>query len=118
MKILNVAIALCAMTGIAGADAHAEKKKAPDVKAPAKAPAKDAKAKMEAPKPPAELDAMSKTAVGTWKCTGEAPGPEGPTKVTATNKVKVDLDKFWIVENLEVKGAMPFKMQAFSTFDA
>ena len=120
MKILNVAIALCAMTGLAGADAHAEKKKAPDAKAPT--PAKDAKApaKAEMPKPPAELDAMAKTAVGTWKCTGESPNPDGSKgKVTATNKVKVDLDKFWLVENLEVKGAgMTFKMQAFSTYDA
>ena len=128
MKFLKVAIALCAMTGIAGADAHAEKKKAPDAKAPTPAPAKDAKApakdakapaKPEMPKPPAELDAMAKTTVGTWKCTGESMNPDGTkAKVTATNKAKVDLDKFWLVENLEVKGAMPFKMQAFSTFDA
>ena len=117
MKILNVAIALCAMTGVAGADAHAEKKKAPD----AKAPAKDAKApaKLEMPKPAAELDVMVKATVGTWKCTGEVANPDGTkAKATATNKVKVDLDKFWLVESLEVKGAMPFKMHAYSTFDA
>jgi hypothetical protein len=119
MKIFHVAIALCAMTGVAGADAHAEKKKAPD------APAKDAKKapeapkKVEAPKPAAEIEALSKELAGNWKCKGEGFGMDGSkSAITATSKAKLDLDKFWIAESLEVKGTMSMKMQMFTTYDA
>jgi hypothetical protein len=113
MKFTRIAVAMLAMVGVAQADKHAEKK------APAKAAKSDAKpAKMEAPKPAAEIDAMAKVVVGTWNCKGDAFDMTGAkSAVTATNKVKLDLDKFWIADALEVKGGMPYKMTAYTTFD-
>jgi hypothetical protein len=116
----KIAIATVAMAGVASAD---DKAKAPaDAKAKAPADAKvDPKTapKPEAPKAPAEVEAMAKVVVGTWKCKGDSFDMAGTkSAVTATNKAKLDLDKFWITENLEVKGGMPFKMETFTTFDA
>jgi hypothetical protein len=107
-RMLQIAIALMAMTGVASADAHAEKK----------APTADKKAPPPQPKPAAEIDAMAKLVVGTWRCKGESVNMDGSkAQVTATNKAKLDLDKFWITDTLEVKGAMPFKMTMYTTFD-
>jgi hypothetical protein len=125
MKMFTtIAVATVALVGVASADDKAPAKDA-------KAPAKDAKApvdakvdpktapKPEAPKAPAEVEAMAKAVAGTWKCKGDSfdmAGAKSP--VTATNKATLGLDKFWITENLEVKGGMPFKMESFTTFDA
>jgi hypothetical protein len=112
MKMFTkVAIALIATAGIAGAD----DKKAP---APAKDAAKPA-AKPEAPKPPAELDALAKVMVGTWKCKGDVMDMAGAkTAVTATNTVKLDLNKFWIAETLDVKGGIGYKQNGYTTYDS
>jgi hypothetical protein len=120
---LALATACLFSAGVASADSHAEKKKAPDVKAPAKVDAKAATpakaAKPEAPKPAPEIAAMAKQLNGTWKCKGDSFNPDGSkTAITATSKAKLDVDKFWIAENLEVRGPMPFKMTAYTTFDA
>lgn len=101
----NIALALVCLVGVAGADDKA---------------AKPTVARPEPPKPHADLAAMAKTVIGAWKCKGdsfEMPGG-AKTPVTATNKVTVELDKFWIVDNLEVKGGMPFKMIAYTTYDS
>lgn len=124
MKLLNISIALVAMSGVALGDSHMEKKK----DAPKDAP-KDAKkdapkdapkdAKKEAPKAPAEVEAMAKTAVGTYKCKGDGFGMDGKKEaITGTVKVKLDMNKFWLVENIEVKGSMAMNMIAYTTYDA
>lgn len=88
-----------------------------------KAPAKEAKPeppKLEAPKPPAEIEAMAKTLVGNWKCTGTTANQDGSTaKLAGKITAKVDLDKWWISDVFEGKAERgPFKMIAYSTFDA
>jgi len=103
-------ITLLALTGLATADT-------------AKAPAKDAKTEAKAPempKPPAEIDAMAKTMVGTWKCTGTTSAPHGSSaKVAGKVTAKVDLDKWWLNDVFEGKGDRgAFKTVSFSTFDA
>ncbi len=130
-------LTIIGMTGIALAQPKADPKAAPaPVPAPVKTDAKvdakvapvktDAKvdpkagAKMEMPKPPAEIDAMAKTSVGTWRCAGTETGMDGvPGKMSAVIKVKVDLDKWWISETIEARGKTgTFKMTGFATFDA
>lgn len=93
-----------------------------DAKLDAKADAKlDAKTtvKMEMPKPPVEVADMAKVVVGTWRCTGTEINPDGTSaKMTATVKTRVDLDKWWISETMDVKGVRgSFKMVAYSTYD-
>lgn len=89
--------------------------------APAPVPAKQPPPKAPAPPPPPpELDTMAKASVGFWRCKGDEwdsmTGTKGP--VTATNVVKLDLDKWWLAETLEVRGRMTFKMLTYSTYDA
>lgn len=76
--------------------------------------------KMEAPKPPADIEAMAKNVVGTWKCTGTTTTPAGATeKMTGKVTAKIDLDKWWINDVVEAKDARgTFKMVSYSTFDA
>ncbi|MEO8703010.1 MAG: hypothetical protein ABI867_23390 [Kofleriaceae bacterium] len=107
MKMLTkVAVAMLACAGIASAD----DKKPEAKKEPAKA---------EAPKPPAELDAMAKAMVGSWKCKGDMMDMAGgKSAVTATNVAKLDLNKFWLAESLEVKGGAGYKMTSYTTYDA
>jgi hypothetical protein len=99
---------------------------------PAAPPAKDAKAPVVAPPrekaaPPAtartvpvELIDMAKASAGTWKCKGEALEDGSKVAITAVNKVKADLDKWWIAESMELKGMKTgvLKMSTFTTFDA
>lgn len=104
------------------ADAKATTKtdtKAPDTKATdTKTAGTDAK-KPEMPKVPSEVAEMAKSVVGTWKCKGDEWDQTGARgAVTAVNRSKVDMDKWWIVDNLEVKGKMPFKMVSYTTYDA
>jgi len=143
----RVAIATLTMVGMAGAQpapAPAKDAKPADVKPPAPKPAdakpaapkpavpKPADIKPAVPKPadpkamppppepplPPEIDAMAKTLVGTWRCKGdEWDDKGGKAPITATNKVKLDLDNWWISETMEVKGLRTFKMMAFSTYD-
>lgn len=101
------------------------KKKAPPPadKQPA-APAEPAAKPMAAPKPAPELAALAKTWQGTWKCEGTMPaGPMGPEhKVKATLKMKLDLDKFWLVgtyaEKKTPENPRPFAFQDWWTFDS
>lgn len=122
----KVAIATLSMVGVAAAQPAAKDK--PAMPAPAKpmpvtsgkvVEAKPA-AQPELPKPPAELDAMAKTMAGTWRCKGDMFDPTGNKEaVTATTKTKLDLDKWWLVENLEVKSKMgTMKMVFYTTYDA
>jgi hypothetical protein len=109
----KITLALVGLTGFAIADR----------KAPAKQNAArpdPGMAKPEAPKPPAEIDAMAKSLVGNWKCTGTTTNPDGSTgKMTGKITAKVDLDKWWISDVFEGKGERgTFKMVAYSTFDA
>jgi hypothetical protein len=109
MKTLTMTmIAIAGLTAAAGADT-----KAPDAK---KAP----EAAMPMPKAPAEVSDMLKSMSGTWKCTGKAFMPDGTSvDMTGTMKSKSDLDAFWIHDSMDGKiGKMPFKFEAFSTYDA
>ena len=105
--------ALVALSGLAAADPQTKDKPAP-------ANAKLEVPKLEAPKPPAEIDAMSKSVVGTWKCTGTTTTMAGAAEpMTAKVIAKVDLDKWWISDVVEGKSTRgPFKMVSYSTFDA
>jgi hypothetical protein len=80
--------------------------------APAAAPAAGAApAKMEPPKPAAELDNL-KPLLGTWNCEGKAPAsPMGPAHdFKSTNTFKLDLDNFWVSHSREVKKSKEMPM--------
>jgi hypothetical protein len=113
---MNIKPTVALATFVLGGVALAQPKPAAKAEAPVKAEPKAPPTQVL----PAELVEHGKTLTGTWKCTGEMnTGPGGMVKVTATNKVKVELDKWWIAESLEVKGfPMPLKMQTYTTFDA
>ena len=118
----QITIAMLTMSAVAVAQPKADKAPAPaptkDAKPVAGAPAKAAPAM---PTVPPELIEMAKSSAGNWKCKGEAFEADGSkSPVTATNKAKADLDKWWISETMEVKGMKMgvFKMTTFTTFDA
>jgi hypothetical protein len=121
---LRVAIATFAMVGIASAQPKTDpvKKDAPKADPKADTMKKDAPKdapKMAMPVVPTEVADMGKAVTGTWKCKGDEMDMTGAKNpVTATMKTKVDMDKWWITDNLEVKGKMTFKMMAFTTYDA
>lgn len=123
---LRVAIATFAMVGIAAAQpapppkADPAKKEPPKADPAAKADPKAGGAKMEMPKPPAEVGELGKMMTGTWKCKGEETDMAGAkAPITGSVKAKVDLDKWWLTETIDVKGAkMTMKMMAFTTYDA
>lgn len=137
MKTVSaVAIATLTMVGVASAQQKApEKAPAPATPAAPAAPAPKADKAAPAPKadkaapaakpaapamptPPSELDMLAKASIGTWKCKGDEWDEKGAKgAVTATNTAKLDLDKWWLVETTEVKGRMPFKMVAYTTYD-
>ncbi len=99
-------------------------KQAPAVKPvdAAKAPLPTPVAPPAMPTAPAELAAMAKLSAGTWKCTGMQPDMANPTatvKLTGTVKTKVDFDKWWMVDDMNMKaGKVPFRMMAYTTYDA
>jgi hypothetical protein len=90
---------------------------APAAKMPAPVPA-PAVAKVEPRVPPPELAEMAKTSAGTWRCKGEELDHTGAkAAMTATSTVRLDLDKSWLVETMDIKGRLPFKMVAYTTYD-
>jgi hypothetical protein len=125
---LRIAVATFAMVGVAAAQPKTEPAKADPAKkdAPKTEPAKadpkaagDKKPAMEMPKVPAEIGDMAKAAAGTWRCKGDEWDPTGAKNaITATIRTKVDLDKWWISDTMEVKGKNTFKMISFTTYDA
>jgi hypothetical protein len=118
----KITLALLTMSAVAVAQPKADKAPTPpakDAKAQVAPTTKDAKPTM--PTVPPELVEMAKATSGNWKCKGEAFEMDGSkTPVTATNKTKADLDKWWISESMEVKGMKmgSFKMTSYTTFDA
>lgn len=90
------------------------KKKAP-LPTPAATPAA-----AEMPKVPQELAELAKSMGGTWRCKGDSHEPGGAkVALTATNVAKLDMDKWWFVENFSAKGAkMTYKHTAYTTYDA
>ena len=139
MKTLSIALASLLFAGVAAAqtppakpaqpatpaapakapDPKATPAKAPDPKTPMGAPATPP-AKPEPPKPPQQIADMSKDTVGTWRCKGETMHMDGTKEaITSTNTVKVDMNKWWIVESMSVKGTKTaFTMTTYTTFDA
>jgi hypothetical protein len=137
----RVAIATLTMVGAAAAQpapAPAPAKDArPAAPVPAPAPARPATDPKIAPKPaappvsaakpqpppepplPPEIEAMAKAAVGTWRCKGDELDEKGNKvgPITGTNKVKLELDNWWLSETMEIKGLRTVKMMAFSTYD-
>jgi hypothetical protein len=93
-----------------------------DAKAPeaAKAPAKEAPKKMEAPKPAAEITEMGKMMLGNWKCTGKAvTDPSKPTemvdmKMTMKFTNDKNLGGWWITGTMD---SPMFKGTMFVTYD-
>jgi hypothetical protein len=124
-------VALVSMAGLAAAgDSKTDPKAAPkgDMKGDAKAAAPKADAKaaapMAMPKPAQEIADMVKGLSGSWKCDGTAMGADMKEgKFKGTMKTKSDLDGFWVHDSMEGtmgegKGAMNFKMESYSTYDA
>jgi hypothetical protein len=77
------------------------------------------------PSVPPELADAGKSTSGTWRCKGDLDG----TAVTATSKIKVELDKWWLVEQLELKtialspvpaaqAIPPLRITTYTTYDA
>lgn len=112
MKTTMMITAVLALSTSALADTAA-KKKAP-------APKKDAAPAMAMPKPAKELADVSKGMAGTWKCSGKAvmdPGA-GPQAFTGTNKMVMDLDKFWMRGEFSMTmGKMKMKGVEYITYD-
>lgn len=74
--------------------------------------------KPEAPRPPAQVEAMGRAVAGTWTCAGTETGPDGvAVKMTATVQAKVELDRWWIHDTVDVNGKSAFRMFAFTTYD-
>lgn len=121
----SVAIATCALVGIAGAQpaGSGAAKGAPAVPKDGikRAPPPDAKPatpKMELPKVPQELTDLAKQVVGTWRCKGDSFEMDGAkAAMTATVTTKADLNKWWLVDTLDAKGKVPFKFIAYTTYD-
>lgn len=66
------------------------------------------------PTVPDELMEAAKVLTGTWKCRGEVEG----AAVTGTNKVKVELDRWWLVETFELKAASQrLRVTTYTTYD-
>lgn len=123
MKNILAISALVASFGVAAAEqAPAERKVAPAPKptAPVKTDPVVAPPAAEMPKPPAEIETFSKMVAGKWKCTGMAKGMDGKDeKMTVTVTTKLDLDKWWISDTIDVKmGKWKEKLLVHSTYDA
>ncbi len=123
MKNITIIASLLAVTGVASAEAPVVEKKM----APAAKPAPPAKTEpvapppvAEMPKPPAEIATLAKTLGGKLKCTGTSKDMAGADqKVTVVVKSKVDLDKWWIADTIEVTmGKTKDKMVSYTTYDA
>lgn len=118
----KIAIALCALGGVAVAQPAAEKKKMPEPAPAAAKPAPPAEAAKppEMPKPPQEIADTIKAMAGTWKCTGTAEmgGQTGDVKATIVQKS--DLGGWWMQTSFTgVMGKMPpMKFTGFTTYDA
>lgn len=121
-KLITIA-AVFAFAGVATADDKKPDmaKKAPEKKEEAKkeAPKKEAP-KMEMPKPAQELTDMAKGMTGSWSCTGKwTMDGTNWTDFKGTNKMSVDLDKFWIKGDVTMTaGPMKMKGVEYITFDA
>jgi hypothetical protein len=120
----RILIATLATTGVALAQPRVDPK-APTASVDPKAkvePKADVKteAKMEMPKPPAELADYAKATAGNWRCTGTETQMDGNTsKITGTVKTRLDPDKWWVVDTIEARGTQgTFKMTAYTTYDA
>ncbi len=127
MKNIITIASLLAFAGVAFAEAPAavkptEKKVAPAPKPmpPVKADAPVPPPTVELPKPPAEIATLAKTLGGKWKCSGTSKDMAGADqKVTVVVSSKVDLDKWWIVDTVEVKmGKIKDKTVSYTTYDA
>src|SRR5688572_14658616 len=92
-----------------------------DDKMKKEAPKKEAPKAEAPPKPAQELVDMAKNVVGNWTCTGkfQMDPAKGWTDFKGTNKMTLDLDKFWLKgEGTMTAGPMKMKMTEFLTFDA
>ena len=117
----QITVAMLATSAVAAAQPAPPAK---DAKAPVVAPPKEKERvapPSSIPTVPPELVDLAKATAGTWKCKGESIERDGSkSPITAINRVKADLDKWWISESLEVKGMKMgvFKMATYTTFDA
>jgi hypothetical protein len=109
------------------ATATADDMKKPDPAKKAPEPKKDEKKPeaMVAPKPAQELTDASKGMLGTWNCTGKMADMKDPTKshdFKGTNKMSMDLDKFWIKGDMSMTSAdmkgVTMKGTEYITYDA
>ncbi len=118
MKLITISAVLAFAATATAEDKKPEAKK-PDAPKEAK---KEAPPKVEAPKPAAELTAMAKDMVGTWKCAGKAADPASGSSIDFKDvsvKYSLDLEKFWLKG--EMKGSIgPMKVSSidYITFDA
>jgi hypothetical protein len=141
-KITIAMVSVCAMAGLAGAQATGKGSAAAGAKADVKAggaaagakvdakagaaAAAPAAAPMEMPKPPAEIAATLKAMGAKQNCTGTAMGgADMKTEMKFKGSIahKSDLDGWWIHDSFqgtmgEGKASMKFKMESYMTYDA
>lgn len=71
------------------------------------------------PKPAKELTDYAKAMSGTWSCKGQSLDHTNKmADTTATLKVKLDVDSWWLHSSFEAKGKEPFHFEEFITYDA
>jgi hypothetical protein len=115
MKTMMMIAAALAMGTTAMADDKMKKEE------PKKDVKKEEPKKWEAPKPDQAIADMAKGMGGNWKCTGKAVMDASGAWVEfkGTNKMSVDLDKFWIKGEWSMDGNNKSKMKGveYMTFD-
>jgi hypothetical protein len=104
-----VMVALAGLGGVAMAQ-----------KAGSAAPTTDAKDMYEM-KAPAEIADMAKQMAGTWRCKGQALGPDMKTMVnmTGTMRSKLEMEKWWIHDTFDsAMGKNKYHYDSYVTYDA
>lgn len=73
-----------------------------------------------AARPAPEVAELGKLVIGTWKCTGTAAGVDGASDdVTAIIRIKLDVERVWLREELEAKTAtLTWRTERVAGYDA
>jgi hypothetical protein len=110
-KLSIVMVALAGLGGVAMAQKAGSGASAP------KTDAKD----MYDMKAPAEIAGMAKQMAGTWRCKGQALGPDMKTmaNMTGTLRSKLEMENWWIHETFDsAMGKNKYHFDSYTTYDA
>jgi hypothetical protein len=114
-KLSKSTVVVVALAGLGGV-ATAQKAGSGAAAAP-KTDAKD----MYDMKAPAEIADMAKQMAGTWRCKGQALGPDMKTMVnmTGTMRSKLEMEKWWIHDTFDsAMGKNKYHFDSYTTYDA